>query len=536
MRMPARITRSTLALAALLLAGGCGGGGPGTSTETFIPSPDLWPGAVPGEPVAERSGCGVLVGPATPGAKLVVALGDSVEPAHAPVPRNPSERLVFAHLYETLVRVDCAGEAQPGLAESWSCTEDSTVWVFRLRADARFWDGTRVTADEVRQAWTAGRGALRNPDGTDPWTWFDPRDGSITTLDARRLAIRLPEPQARFPLLLAHPATAVAVPRKGWTWPVGSGICRLRATDPVPRPDLECRANLHHPRAPAWTRLTFRVVPGADPRDLIGRNPDLMIVRETEDVRFYRQAPGYEAHPLPWDRLYLLVLPPEANPEGGRAWLAAADRIDPRRDVTLVDARSWYDIVLPGGGTEACPQTSGPIASGNSARLDWNLERKKPGPSTLMYPAGMVGARELAHRLVALAGKPARAESLAPDGIQFVLQWQMTGAVILPLDLAYPTGCLQLATLLGKAAWLQDAALGGGDSARAPNSLGDAERLATSDPSSPTERLHRLGLVRPLGLSRPWLIARNGLAGLDLDFDGTPRLEGLGPAVPTATP
>jgi hypothetical protein len=261
-----------------------------------------------------------------------------------------------------------------------------------------------------------------------------------------------------------------------------------------------------------------------------------MIVRETEDVRFYRRAPGYEAHPLPWDRLYLLVLPPEANPDGPGAWLAAAGRIDPRRDVTLVDARAWYDIVLPGAGTDACPQTSGPVATEASARLDWNLEAKGLGPHTLLYPSGLAGARELAHRLVALAGRPARAEPLDSEGIHFVLQWQMTGALILPLDVAYPTGCLQLATLLGQAAWLQDAALGGDAGFAPPNSLGEAERLAGLDPDAPTEVLHRRGLVRPLGLSRPWLVVRGDLAGLDLDYDGTPRLAGLGLAAPSPNP
>ncbi len=53
--------------------------------------------------------------------------------------------------------------------------------------------------------------ALREPDVDEQVDklWAD--------LDARRLAIRLPEPQAAFPLLLAHPATAVALPRPGWT-------------------------------------------------------------------------------------------------------------------------------------------------------------------------------------------------------------------------------------------------------------------------------------------------------------------------------
>ena len=182
------------------------------------------------------------------------------------------------------------------------------------------------------------------------------------------------------------------------------------------------------------------------------------------------------------------------------------------------------------------PATSGPVATGNSAMLEWDLEARGLGPETVVYPEDLAGARELANRLTALAGPTTRAEALPAAAADFVLEWQMTGAVVIPLDLEFPCGCLQLATLLGKAAWLQEAALGGAP-AGAPNSLGDAERWAAYDGPAPTDVLHDRGLVRPLGLSRPWLVTRGALGGLGLDYDGTPRLEGLGAAAPaTATP
>lgn len=49
---------------------------------------------------------------------------------------------------EGLVSIDAQGRVQPGLAESWEQTDDVT-YVYELRDDALFQDGTPVTADDV---------------------------------------------------------------------------------------------------------------------------------------------------------------------------------------------------------------------------------------------------------------------------------------------------------------------------------------------------------------------------------------------------
>ena len=130
----------------ILLAAGCGGPARVDKGPRTLPVPELWPD---GDDLAlVRPGCDILGGDVRPGGTFTVALSDSVVPGRAPVPHNRSERLVFANLYETLVQVDCDGSVRPGLADTWACTADSTTWVFTLRPDARFWDGTRVTSGD----------------------------------------------------------------------------------------------------------------------------------------------------------------------------------------------------------------------------------------------------------------------------------------------------------------------------------------------------------------------------------------------------
>src|SRR5690606_1275409 len=53
-------------------------------------------------------------------------------------------------IFDTLIRPDKSGEGlEPGLAESWTVSDDGLTLNFKLR-DAKFSDGTPVTAEDVR--------------------------------------------------------------------------------------------------------------------------------------------------------------------------------------------------------------------------------------------------------------------------------------------------------------------------------------------------------------------------------------------------
>lgn len=513
-RRPAFLRHAAVALVLvflLFLLAACGGtSGSDTPGAGDLPPADLWPSEPGNDLTTSRSGCHLVAGPTIPGGHFVFTLTDAVLPSHVPVPRNISERVVFAQLYETLVQVDCTGQTAPGLAESWTSSEDLTVWTFTLREGARFWDGSHITATDVRQ------------------TWKTSLDWAVTVLDERRLTVRLTAPDARFPFLLANPSTAIFVSRPGWHWPVGSGPCRLRASDPAPMPDLTCRPNQNHPQGPDWKTLTFRVLPDTDPRDLVATDLHLALVRDMDAAEFFDHAPGFRSVPLPWSRLYLLICPPEMNRRDADRWMKAAGKFDVGRDVTAVSARAWPEIVFPAGGHSRCPQLNDPVTGAESAQLEWNLAEINLDQNVLVYASEDAGAREMAQRLGALAGSPARVAALPTEAVDFALQWQMAGAFVVTLDQQFPTGCLQMATLLGKADWLQKAALGLQD--QPAETLAGADQAAADPLETPSASLMRQNLVRPLGLTRSWLVVRGSLSGLDLTFDGIPLLAGLGAA------
>src|SRR6185436_4801514 len=165
--------------------------GPVTPPTTSPPSP----AAVPARPAKTPAKCALVAEPGEPISN--VALVDRIDPSHAPRPSNESERLLFRQLYETLIRLDCRGQVQPGLAESWRPGADARTWIVTLRANARFSDGTAVTSTDVRAAWAG--------DGTGDELQPSVRRlvQSVVPVDDRTLAITLRRQRADAPLELA---------------------------------------------------------------------------------------------------------------------------------------------------------------------------------------------------------------------------------------------------------------------------------------------------------------------------------------------
>ncbi len=58
--------------------------------------------------------------------------------------------MVLQNVYETLTHYDPeSGKVVPMLASSWESNEDGTVWVFQIRDDVTFHDGSKLTAEQV---------------------------------------------------------------------------------------------------------------------------------------------------------------------------------------------------------------------------------------------------------------------------------------------------------------------------------------------------------------------------------------------------
>lgn len=70
----------------------------------------------------------------------------SLDPAKT---EDPNSLLVSNYLYEGLVRSDENGQVVPGLALSWVISDDELDYIFDIRQNAKFSDGSTITVDAI---------------------------------------------------------------------------------------------------------------------------------------------------------------------------------------------------------------------------------------------------------------------------------------------------------------------------------------------------------------------------------------------------
>lgn len=96
----------------------------------------------------------LLIGASSALAEAVLHRGNSGEPksldsAHISI---NIEGFIIHDLFEGLTTHDAKGAIVPGAAESWKVSDDGTVYTFKIRDDAKWSDGSPVTAEDFHFA------------------------------------------------------------------------------------------------------------------------------------------------------------------------------------------------------------------------------------------------------------------------------------------------------------------------------------------------------------------------------------------------
>ncbi|HCL6320052.1 TPA: oligopeptide ABC transporter substrate-binding protein OppA [Enterobacter kobei] len=159
------------------------------------------------------------------------------------------ESNVNRDLFEGLLVTDVDGHPAPGVAEKWE-NKDFKVWTFHLRKDAKWSDGTPVTAEDFVYSWQR----LANPNTASPYASYlqyghianiddiiagkkPVTDLDVKAIDANTFEVTLSEPVPYFYKLLVHPSVSPvpksAVEKFGekWTQPaniVTNGAYKLK--------------------------------------------------------------------------------------------------------------------------------------------------------------------------------------------------------------------------------------------------------------------------------------------------------------------
>ncbi|MFI5328842.1 MAG: ABC transporter substrate-binding protein [Candidatus Rokuibacteriota bacterium] len=194
--------------------------------------------------------------------------------------------LTLYAVHDALLKPMPSGPSAASLAESWTVSPNGLVYDFTLRANARFHNGERVTAEDVKFSFERYRGANA--------TTFKERVQEVRVLDARRIQFHLKEPWSDFITFYGTTASTAGwvVPKKyveqvgdeGFKKaPIGAGPYKVTSFTPGVELQLEAFDGYWR-KTPAVKKLIFRSLPDETTRAAALKRGDV-------DVAYFLNGP-----------------------------------------------------------------------------------------------------------------------------------------------------------------------------------------------------------------------------------------------------
>src|SRR5436190_19312880 len=174
-------------------------------------------------------------------------------------------------ILETLVRLDDSGKPAPGLAVSWTHSDDFRTWTFKLRQGVKFHDGTPFNAQAV--AWTFAR--LKDPKNNCRCAFYLANILKVEATDDSTLVYSLKDPSVDFPAILTRPTESntvhspAAIQAKGDDYnrnPVGTGPFVLKSFTAGDRLVVERNPDYWDKGKPYLDRVVLRPLPDSQSR------------------------------------------------------------------------------------------------------------------------------------------------------------------------------------------------------------------------------------------------------------------------------
>jgi peptide/nickel transport system substrate-binding protein len=169
------------------------------------------------------AGCGSADTPTT-GESPSLVLGQIIDQTSFDVTQAEwgNRSLYYQAVYDTLLLITAEGEIEPFLASEYSYNEDNTVLTLTIRDDVDFTDGTRLTADIVKQ------NLERFKSGGGPYSSDLANVDTVEAPDETTVVLTLSAPDPALLTYLSHEAGLMASPAMfdaddAATTPIGSG-------------------------------------------------------------------------------------------------------------------------------------------------------------------------------------------------------------------------------------------------------------------------------------------------------------------------
>jgi len=162
-------------------------------------------------------------------ARTDLTLGMVLEPPHLDPTAGAAaaiDEIVYANIFEGLTRIGSNGSVQPGLAESWSLSEDGLTYTFKLHEGVKFHDGTDLDAGDV--VFSLDR--ARADDSVNAQKTLFSAIDTVEAVDDLTVKVTLDHPQGAFLYNLGWGDAVIVAPESAESnkeKPVGTGPFRF---------------------------------------------------------------------------------------------------------------------------------------------------------------------------------------------------------------------------------------------------------------------------------------------------------------------
>ncbi|MGJ8585749.1 MAG: ABC transporter substrate-binding protein [Marinosulfonomonas sp.] len=158
-------------------------------------------------------------------AKTDITVALQLEPPHldpTSAAAGAIDSVVYSNIFEGLTRFAADGSVIPGLASSWSISDDGLVYTFNLRDGVKFHDGTTMDAEDVKFSLDRARAE----DSTNAQKALFASIEDVTVVDPLTVKITLSAPTGNFIFNMAWGDAVIVAPESIeniQTNPIGTG-------------------------------------------------------------------------------------------------------------------------------------------------------------------------------------------------------------------------------------------------------------------------------------------------------------------------
>src|SRR5690606_26481626 len=269
-------------------------------------------------------------------------------------------------LFDPLVRTD--GNAKPvaSLAESW--TVDGDVWIFKLRPNVKFADGSPFAADDV--LFTYDR-VHKVPNSPSSYALYLSSIDKVEAVDPLTVKITTKGPS---PVLLANLSMVPIMSKKNASGPAAEGKTTVElnrgdglvGTGPYKFVSWKrgaeivfARNDLYWGEKPVWDKVIYRPISNSAARvaALLAGDVDLIEDPPTDDLARLKKDPNLHVQETPSFRVIYIALNQGKEPPAG---MTAPDGKNPLTDRRVrealslaIDRQAIVDRIMDGAGMPA---------------------------------------------------------------------------------------------------------------------------------------------------------------------------------------